>query len=685
MALVNIESSFNGQVFEGTRGKPCKLLANYLKISVDKLIKTAYHYDVVFNPDGPKKMLPKALKKFMTIHFKNVFYAFDGRKSFYTNKLLAVNDVTLDGEYEQEVEAVFDDRFKNCKVKVQYATDVELSVLHDYRKPMYSNNSKPSQALQCLDVILQTVFKKLMVRKESVAVEHALYFSPDPMQDRSLGVGMELYLGLFQSAVLGCGSLYLNIDVAHIAFPEATSLMDVLASFSRDGRVPPSLDCNLEMKLNEYLKMLSIGYKGASGKDPIMIFGYNGLKEPSNRQTFVDKRGIRMTVEQYFLSKGVTLRFPGLPCIHVGSKIRHVYLPVELCHIPATNKKVTPNSVAKMIKSSTDDRKQKIEDLLKRINYDDPNGEFKGFGINVDKNFQCVDGRVLEPPQIRYKDGNVLPSKGVWNGKKFLTTQAQPIKWAIINCDERTNFQTVTTLCRNIEIAAKTQGMNLEPYNTKSYIPINIMRPQPGELQKIFEQCLHQAYNLVFVIIIDRNDCYAQVKQAAELKVGILTQCIKSSTLISMDRNPMMFIRNILLKVNAKLNGCNHEVIEQSYQSLNKPNDEIMFVGANVTHPGPDQQDIPSVVGVAASYDQHGFRYQCAWRFQKPTKEIIEDLENILIDQLQCYKSKNSTLPKKIMYYRDAVSEGQFSAVKSTKTKILNLFENFSFRFWTAR
>ena len=675
-ALVNIESSPNGKVYEGTRGKPCKLLANYLKISVDKLIKTAFHYDVTFNPDVPKKMLPKALEKFMATHFQNVFYAFDGRKSFYTNRILAVNGVTLDGEYEQEVEAVLGDRSKNFKVKVQYATDVELSVLLDYTKPIYQNNPKPSQAIQCLDVILRTVFKELTANNRAVAVSRALYFPPDPRHNKSLGEGMELWLGLFQSAVLGRESLYLNVDVAHKAFPEAISLMDVLASFDRDGRVPPSLDRITETKLNEYLKMLSIGYKGATGNDPTKTFGYNSLKEPSNRQTFVDQSGAKMTVEQYFRTKNVTLRFPGLPCIHVGSKIRNVYLPVELCHIPAgqaTNKKVTPNCVAQMIKysaTSTDDRKKKIYDLLSRINYDVPNGEVKGFGINVDKNFQGVDGRVLDPPTIRYKDGNVVPSKGVWNGKKFLTTQPQPIKWAIINCDDRTTVQTVTTLCRDIERAARTQGMNLEPYNTDSYFPINMMRPRSGELQKLFELLLKQACKLVFVIIIDRNDCYAQVKQAAELKVGILTQCIKSNTVFRMGKgNPMMTIGNILLKVNAKLNGGNHEVMEQSYQTLNKPNDGIMFVGGDVTHPSPDQRDIPSVVGVAASYDQHGFRYQCAWRLQQPTQEMIEDLENILTDQLQFYKSKNGTLPKKIMYYRDGVSDGQFSAVSSTKTK----------------
>lgn len=90
-----------------------------------------------------------------------------------------------------------------------------------------------------------------------------------------------------------------------------------------------------------------------------------------------------------------------------------------------------------------------------------------------------------------------------------------------------------------------------------------------------------------------------------------------------------------------------------------------MFVGADVTHPSPDQRNIPSVVGVAASHDQVGFRYNCAWRLQDPKQEMIMDLENILVEQMHLYKQKNNgKLPSKLMYYRDGVSDGQFGQVR---------------------
>jgi len=48
------------------------------------------------------------------------------------------------------------------------------------------------------------------------------------------------------------------------------------------------------------------------------------------------------------------------------------------------------------------------------------------------------------------------------------------------------------------------------------------------------------------------------------------------------------------------------------------------------------------------------------WRLQAPRVEIIQDLENIIHLQLIKFKNKTKTVPKKIFYFRDGVSDGQF-------------------------
>lgn len=608
--LSKIESSHNGAVYEGTRGRKCTLEVNYLELLVDKLIPKAYHYDIAFDPDASKKMWPKAVDTLMANHFPGTHFAFDGRKNVYTNELLKIGE-----KFTQEIEAVLGDRSRKFKITLQFAAEVDLQVLKSYKNAALQHNDKPSQAIQCLDIILRTAFKTFTNNNSAVSVGRALYFAN--ARPIVLGEGMELWLGLFQSAILGRQALYLNVDVAHKAFPSAVPLLNVLEELNR-GQVPTRLDERQTRQLSEYLKMLSVSYQ-TNARDPPKTFGFNALVKSAREALFVGDDGKKMSVEQYFKTqKKIALRYPDLPCLHVGSRTRNIYLPIELCSIPAgqaTNKKCTPNAVAAMIKysaTSTDDRKRKITELLNKINYSQQGNDIAGFGINVDKQFQKVGGRVIDPPLIQYQRGKATPRNGVWDdrGQKFIETQAQPIKWGIINCDNRTTGQQVNELQRNILNKAQQQGMNLSQFDmTRDYATFNMMRCKDQDITKLLDDFNKDMYKLIFVIIIDQMDCYAKFKQAAELRVGILTQCIKANTIFRMGKgNPMMTIGNILLKVNAKLGGFNHQVIETSYQTQNSKASGIMFVGADVTHPGPDCRDLPSVVGVAASYGKFSIK-----------------------------------------------------------------------------
>lgn len=148
------------------------------------------------------------------------------------------------------------------------------------------------------------------------------------------------------------------------------------------------------------------------------------------------------------------------------------------------------------------------------------------------------------------------------------------------------------------------------------------------------------------------------VKRCAELEVGVLTQCIKANTMFKM--NPAT-CGNILLKVNSKTNGKNHQLGERYKPGvLNRP---VMLIGIDVTHPSPDQTSIPSVAAVAASHDATAFQYNMIWRLQNPREEIVVDLKNIIIEQLKFFFIKTRHKPEKIIVYRDGVSEGQFQQV----------------------
>jgi eukaryotic translation initiation factor 2C len=184
-----------------------------------------------------------------------------------------------------------------------------------------------------------------------------------------------------------------------------------------------------------------------------------------------------------------------------------------------------------------------------------------------------------------------------------------------------------------------------------------------GDLQPIMGRMRREIVELIICIIGD-DAAYDKVKRASEHNVGILTSCVKSSTINRRDRRTgdmdVSFVQNILLKINAKVGGVNQKMQKPIVSLLKVP---FMVIGADVTHPSPDQTRIPSLVGMAASSDKNAFKYNCTWRIQSPTREMIDDFGEMVKVHLLRFKEVNKCFPHIILYYRDGVSDGQFDEV----------------------
>lgn len=130
---------------------------------------------------------------------------------------------------------------------------------------------------------------------------------------------------------------------------------------------------------------------------------------------------------------------------------------------------------------------------------------------------------------------------------------------------------------------------------------------------------------------------------------------------------------NLLLKINAKLNGASHKLTENvpKLKDLLKGLDNVMFIGADVTHPSPDQKRIPSIVGVAASHDEFGACYNTQYRCQNGAEEIIKDMDDIIAQHLNFYKKQRKCFPSRIIYYRDGVSDGQMMLIQQKEIRAI--------------
>lgn len=73
------------------------------------------------------------------------------------------------------------------------------------------------------------------------------------------------------------------------------------------------------------------------------------------------------------------------------------------------------------------------------------------------------------------------------------------------------------------------------------------------ESKNIYKKLFERFFNLFKIIL-------GKVKQMSEISVGVLTQCIKSTTIFGPKFNDQT-VGNILLKINTKLSGTNHSIV----------------------------------------------------------------------------------------------------------------------------
>jgi eukaryotic translation initiation factor 2C len=166
---------------------------------------------------------------------------------------------------------------------------------------------------------------------------------------------------------------------------------------------------------------------------------------------------------------------------------------------------------------------------------------------------------------------------------------------------------------------------------------------------------------LIVVILPDGgNDIYSAVKNFGDVATGVVTQCMKSSKCF---RARPQYYANITLKLNVKLGGVNAVPEPRDVSFLTDSANPTIVMGADVMHPAPGSMDRPSFTALVGSIDNSAVRYVSTMDVQTSRKEIIEAMESMCIYVLNQFKGATGKFPKRILFFRDGVSEGQFATV----------------------
>lgn len=297
------------------------------------------------------------------------------------------------------------------------------------------------------------------------------------------------------------------------------------------------------------------------------------------------------------------------------------------------------------------------------------NEYLKGFKMEISKEMEVVPARVLPPPEIMYRNNiSLTPRDGGWqlNPSRKMYQGATLSAWGILIFENERRLPTpqVENFVRELTGTLAENGMNVPLRNPR------IMYAQPGNVGRNIDSMwttIRESCNidpqLILVVLPDVCQTYSLIKTYCETthKTGVMTQCVLSK---KVSRPSKQYCGLLGLKINSKLGGINSTLSKSSIPFLNQA--PTMIIGADVTHPAPGENR-PSVVAVVASMDQFAFKYSGRIKVQASGVEVIDGLKFLVYQLLTAFAEKNRLYPKRILFYRDGVSEGQYADIMRTE------------------
>ncbi|KAK0898784.1 hypothetical protein LTR02_010003 [Friedmanniomyces endolithicus] len=316
-----------------------------------------------------------------------------------------------------------------------------------------------------------------------------------------------------------------------------------------------------------------------------------------------------------------------------------------------------------------------------------------------------IPGKWLSRPTLVYsprgKFRSLLPSNkpgtASWDLRdRVFATQVNLRELAVLDLQEESiapndRHSFYQALCRQLYIHGLTSHREVRvewqsaPLHNKT---MNLATEVTlrAKLKELLGQ-LHQPYPPVLVLLDYSLDKYACVKRVADLDLGVQTICAARGRAVSMRGWKAQTISNIALKYNLKSargGRDNHHFDKEDIRILRSADEQAdtIVIGADVTHPGKGSAGAtPSIAAVVGSADDQFMQFPGSMRLQRGSKEDIADLSGMVKERLLEWASRhNKTLPKKVLFYRDGVSESQYDILRRRELPQVQIAMNEAYR-----
>ncbi|KAI0353623.1 argonaute-like protein [Trametes cingulata] len=675
----------------GTSGRAFNVFTNHFEVKIPEA--NIHHYDVVISPSEktlPARLNMEIIERLQTIIAPQVFTpraVYDGRKNMFAARPLPFGpsgefEVTLvdppsPGDANRGAEPGRPP--KAYKVKLTHVATINPEVLARFLQGKQSHDNTVLTAITALNVVIR------MEPSLKYPFNVRSFFTDREKKD--IGGGIVLWRGYFQSVRPAIGRMLINVDISTGAMYKPGPLLNIALEFlGYDGPHKFSHELRERVKLQRFLSgvrvTVEIPGQRQTGRRPARVVKKVSTAGPGGL-TFVNREGVRLSVTEYFQkAHNYRLRYPGVPCVELGSG---ALIPMEVCHVfegQIMRKQVPPEKTKDVLDFATkkpQERLASIRNGLGVLAYGQ--SEYvRQFGLMVQPNATPVSlqARILDPPVLQYGQGSrqptIKPRDGAWNmiDKKFF----RPVtirRWCVAVFERMPRFR--------MELAQEMVHGMLQAFESVGITVLerdpviewaNANEPVAPFLRKVGGECVKKnagqgGPDLIVAVLPEASaDLYMRIKHFGDITQGVATQCLRS---MKCSRAKAQYFANVCLKINVKLGGINTIPDARSVPVLTDPHNPTIVMGADVIHPAPGADGRPSFTALVANVDSDTAKYIADCRVQTSRQEMIDDLEDMAKGIIQMYQGYRAGVerkqgnPKRIIFYRDGVSEGQFQHV----------------------
>ncbi|CAG8551942.1 6477_t:CDS:10, partial [Dentiscutata heterogama] len=603
----------------GKFGRQTQLITNYFEIK--KIANRAYFekYEITMKlqtqqrPGGEgshRRKAPKQLKQLPT-HvqraifqqlekqerngwFKGAGVVFDGSTAIYSTDLLNLNSDSGTTSVTLKDDQDFRGNPAEYKVEIRRIEKIDIDEL---KKFLEGKEMK----WEYFDLAGLRGLNALIHHMPSMKYTQFGESTYLPSTRKSLGGGVELWMGWFESVRPGQDSYFVNVNTTYTVFYEPGPLHSLIIKYLKLDNIPDRFTQQQQDKISELVHGLQ----------------FKAIHRPKGQRFPVAK----------------------LSSAQRGHMIKHTALRPQ-------------------------DNMDRITEGIKNVLQFEKDFKLKKFGMNIEEKMAVIPARILKAPKVSYHitskaGGTVKPREGGWNlrDRKFVRSGKTLQYWVVVAFvqQQKLSFSQAKQFIKELDIAEGNPRVNYVKPNGEPHTYQHLVIQEYNNAKNHLKNDLQL---MLFILPDDDEKRYRAIKYTADTVLGVPSQCVQVD---KVGKTSKQYCANIALKINLKLGGTN-----QSLEDTEIPlfaQEPVLLLGADVTHPtggraGPS--NMPSICAVVGSLDRQGGRFTPKLESQKTRQEKIENMSGMVLEILRDYRDKNSILPRRIIMYRDGVSESQF-------------------------